>query len=1414
MVISIAILFCFSLKLILAKKQNEIIFSFQLKDSNDEERLKQCIANLTKNDITKEEKTKSIVCILEEIRDNPKMGSSIIKFFLAFKDLYLKKILENFGVEFLYDLLDEILHPNHPFIDDLFYVIGNHTELIDYILIFVKKDEEGKNITTYESLEIIKNITNIDGMDKVFGHIINSPHNIALIKLVEIKFINGTEYAELYDYLKNDTIYPYKNQLIKLAYKILKSGLLIPRYKSEDETIILDIINLLQNVTNSIKPKIIKDLESILRLNNMTFLYNLTMEILNSTFFDDLFNALKNNTDLLRATSTFIIDSINRNITEEKFFKFTSKLLNDTRIEEIIGRVVNSTHNIALLKFAERLMEGQNYFDLYNYLKKDLIYPFKDQIIPLIYKILKNGENKTKIIEVVKNFFQANINSNLTQTLRNKLKEKGAKEAFGKIVFKSEVGEIIKQEILARDEIIDGFFNFLNDNTITEIIASIIVHRNDPVFILKNVPPMIAKIHEIDKGYIKLILEVTVKVLKRIVTEKSVTRVLTQSLTKHLFLLYFQNETEKYNINEECTSSMKKIYFDTNEELNISNDEEAKASLAKLRYFFMKKTMIDSTKNKNDFLTYENCLEKNFDNKIIENLNFSFTLNPIYVLAMFDDKEAKKNLSDLILLEQYNYWLGYCLPRVTKKNGTDDIEICNQTDYGNLLRIFLEFSFNMTNAEVRSFNISKKEFELKDKLFCALNLFIILIPILIQIILYLYYSISYYKYKKRKIFNQLTINQEEEMEMNKHLSVQHKRSINIQNFKIITPKWYKYLNEYFNLIKNGAELFNNNLKESNINNINGITYIKGLLGLSLLLYIFGHVFFMLFNLPFKNFTLTTFNSSVKNPFFFIPLIGLRYSSRIILSCSGYTLIYKYLNYIYQQPKLYMLKFIFRQSYKYLLLLFVVLYMRYSIYYLTLILNDLRRPMTEILKYNLELNNKDYFVNFFDFLLAYIGDFAFNNKQNIIQYFYVPLNEIFLFLFGVILISLGYRYKFRNDIIIIIIISLIFVVKILIYFLYVKEYGKYSTLYYYLYDYGAIMLNPIFNLPSFLIGMFFGLVNYSIQKGITIFRSDSYQRITNLDNRVSSINPKESVSIDRQTFLEKQTTLINSKKPISMELDNYNESTFKNEKKDYAERMFSVNIPKDKNSKKQIQLYNKNVEKNFTINLDIGENGRRNSKNEDYNEKIKEMPFLILPTKFLNFHRNNEGKFFFKVIIILFILVTALVSCVHFVIVGRKVIVDKKKDDKIKTLEKLSFREVITNTVLNVIYSIDIDLVVFMINWVFFIIYSKGKSADIYDFFNNNFWSFFLKCYYSFIIISTPVILCIIYQNEIVINFSFSNLILFSFISLFIIIITVIFCYSMYEMPLKKIFKSILVKEEIFSDNANDDIDTDFDSSIQ
>ena len=68
---------------------------------------------------------------------------------------------------------------------------------------------------------------------------------------------------------------------------------------------------------------------------------------------------------------------------------------------------------------------------------------------------------------------------------------------------------------------------------------------------------------------------------------------------------------------------------------------------------------------------------------------------------------------------------------------------------------------------------------------------------------------------------------------------------------------------------------------------------------------------------------------------------------------------------------------------------------------------------------------------------------------------------------------------------------------------------YSTLYFYLYDIGDRMLNPISNFPSFLIGMYFGLINYSMQKGI------SYKRSRN-------------ASFSTLLYLSKKDTIIESK----------------------------------------------------------------------------------------------------------------------------------------------------------------------------------------------------------------------------------------------------------------------------------------------
>ena len=200
-----------------------------------------------------------------------------------------------------------------------------------------------------------------------------------------------------------------------------------------------------------------------------------------------------------------------------------------------------------------------------------------------------------------------------------------------------------------------------------------------------------------------------------------------------------------------------------------------------------------------------------------------------------------------------------------------------------------------------------------------------------------------------------------------------------------------------------------------------------------------------------------------------------------------------------------------------------------------------------------------------------------------------------------------------------------------------------------------------------------------------------------------------------------------------------------------------------------------------------------------------MPFLIMPTKILNFHRRNNGKFYFRIIIIIGVAFIVFSSIVQYIVINN---IENNIENKDKTdIKKLSLENYINNSLLNIYYSLDIELIIFVTNWVFFILYSGGKKiADVYDFFNNNYWSFFVKSYFSFILVSTTIIIYIFYQSETVIYFRFETIFLYFFINTILSLIASILIYICYEFPFKKIFKTCQIKNEIINLESDDDLD--------
>ena len=122
-----------------------------------------------------------------------------------------------------------------------------------------------------------------------------------------------------------------------------------------------------------------------------------------------------------------------------------------------------------------------------------------------------------------------------------------------------------------------------------------------------------------------------------------------------------------------------------------------------------------------------------------------------------------------------------------------------------------------------------------------------------------------------------------------------------------------------------------------------------------------------------------------------------------------------------------------------------------------------------------------------------------------------------------------------------------------------------------------MINPLFNLPYFLIGMYFGLMNYTIQKGIISLKKTDF---FTLKGEIS--NKKESEKVNQE--------------------DN--------------------------------DLY---YSEDDTINKNNSEQGK--SKQNEYCPEAIKMPFLISPIIFVQWHRKQNIKTL-RLLLFIFIIVSS------------------------------------------------------------------------------------------------------------------------------------------------------------------------------
>ena len=1371
------IFFYISLKLILVKNLNDTNFIYRLGKTQDESKIDECITALL--DPKKiEEKTKNIVCVLEFIRDNPNNARNITNTVLQNIRYSLKYFLKINDIEFMYDFLNEIFYDNEKkFIDNLFDVIEIHPEIMNYTLTLVNE-----NITNYGFFKAIQNILNIDGMDKISEYIINSTYNDAILKYIDAKLLNGTDYAII-----NETFYPSRDKIFRLMHKILKGGL----FTSEKElnqnatVVILEFIRDYPQISRDIFKFLklyISDNKEILAtfLNNTDkeFLYNFTEEIFseNCTFFNDLIDIVIIHPELINYTLVLLLkkDAQGREVNRTEYFTTLKKILNTEGVAKFF--TIFKKYFFDIIKLIPKEMDGGR--TAYSLLLEvePLIFDFKDKIIDIMIKIASNFLDYNGTIEVLRDFFLNECNEELLKNFSRILtNETIAKKLSSLVNINKDVANAILKQIIENVELMKIVFELLNDKIFIKNLSDTFINLYNNEYIKKNVPIFLKYIIGNNITVKNIIINAFKNMIRNVITERSLKNNLTKALSKVIENLLFKNFTE-LQISPSCSELINYTYFRNLE--NVSED---------FRFYFSKKLFIDSTKSKNDFLTYENCLDGLKDN--IYN-STTYKIKPIYIVGKIIDKVNQSKLKNSIYYEKYNYMFGFCFPYGI--NVSTNQSLCSSKDYGNLILVYNSLLHNVNLTNISVFNITAEDLKRKSKhiLYFSLVVIISAIPLLISIFLKLYEKIKLSNLQKNEINNELKLeNQNIDNNALKANEIQKSEFL----YRKTPPKWFRYLNEYFNLVKNGNELFNFTLNQTNFNDFNGITYIKGILGISMILNIFGLTFLVVANLLTKILGSYQFYDSIYNLVYIFAFIALRYSPRIIFSCSGYTLIYKFLNFIEHDSNFSFFKFLILQSYKFILLILAVIYLRFCLYYIDVFFLKIKNPISEA--FNKELNdyNEGFFYNLISFLFYNIKDEneIFANESAFILYLYIPINEIILFIIGIALISFGYKFKLRFDIIIIIFFLLIYLFKLIIFIVHLYKKEIYSTLYFFLHGYGILMFNPIFNIPSFLVGMYFGLVNFTIQRGINDLNE-------NEKNNEYELLEKEQISPLKEN---KDDEL----KKIDIGINNISENDRISRSLTFSRQSSSIHDENNIYVKNEDNISFKAGYKKAKKNLDI-------NTQEDTNDILIDLPFLKSTVNFTNFHRKNQDKKLLKIILAISIILILFFIFVRFIFIYANItkeiennnenlkVVDISGEKENNLANILSLEKIITNYFLNILYVIDIELVVIMINWIFFYLYFKG--GQINDFLSHIYWSFFIKSYFSYTLVSGLVILYILYQSETVIKLNLYTICFYSLISSFFIFIATIIFYSCYEYPLRKIFKTLKIRRSYI--NLDDD----------
>ena len=598
-------------------------------------------------------------------------------------------------------------------------------------------------------------------------------------------------------------------------------------------------------------------------------------------------------------------------------------------------------------------------------------------------------------------------------------------------------------------------------------------------------------------------------------------------------------------LTRECQTALDRTFF-----LLSKNDTDPEE--ISLAHYYYSKLLFDSSTNVNDLSSYTNCMERdhqfNFSN---------FTRTPLKSVYLTVFADYRNNLLQKFRDGNRNttYLVGICF--IEKCSENDHIKLLIRTmRLIKLLQENETIDLNIYSLGNNDYTYDLKELCLKfiPLFIISFHLFIIIFH---KIIGYLFIKIKKIcccdNHKNKKIIPRITRNLESQDSNSKDPFIKkNRKEIQIkqhQNCK-------NYIKALYNIEENFDFLIKYESKKK-IHNDSSLSYMNGIKGISMIMVLFGFVYIDLFNAPITKQTIQNFYSNITNPLFFIFYFGIKYAPKLLLCSSGFSLFYKFMCFLdnkyeiekdlkkvkeeemhntaniisknnnnldkdeennnqnnnsilsrtssnndssssittkkkkdkYILPFKYLFLFIFSQIHKYIIYLLILFFILYSLYDFALMFIDLG-PMW-IFYNKLMIEPSKDLINILLSSICFHGYFLnYLNKDSILNYFSLVYQEVFYFIISTLIIFLGYKYHLRIDNFIIFITVILWLFRLFYIFLNeelnVTEYFSFG-------DFSFFYNSLIYNYIYYALGIYFGSLNYVIQKGYTYADCDKQKK---------------------------------------------------------------------------------------------------------------------------------------------------------------------------------------------------------------------------------------------------------------------------------------------------------------------------------